>query len=345
MRGLGDIVTMPLPTDYGPEVYAQAVQAGLTITGFPGSGPGLAPGAPPATAAGSGGPAASMPPGSQLNPAGALVATGGRTQNGLPFGAPLTPDAGLPWWSNAPASRRPDAAGAWPSRALGPGGLMVPGPTVGRGPGTNPNAWTRPPQMPDWMLPPALQRTNPLLRQTTYARNQWDNRLLRQAWIWQWIAQHGGIKSCCHIPELGAPVYDIDPRQAMPSQAQEFQQMNALPFSSFAPGVDETILSFRVPEGYDGVLNRFVCGYSGSGFVDFSGSIVWRVKIGVRYARNLGNVTNTYGSFDTSFLVPGSHITLVSGQSVTLLANIPVGSPVSGGFVQAGVFGYFYPRR
>lgn len=332
MRGLGDIVTMPLPTDYTPDVYANAAAQGLIASGLPGSGSGAPPG-------GTLTPDAGLPQWASLEP----------SQEYYPAGAP----PGLPKWAvdRMRANGVPSAGrvGAWPGRQF-PHGLVIPPTAVGTGPGSNPNAWMRPAALPDWMLPPALQRSNPLLKFTTYRRNQWDNRLLRQAWVWDWIGKHGGIKTCCRIPQLGAPVYDVDPRQAMPSQAQEFQQMYGQPSTAFQSGgsytgVDVVLGSFRVPEGYDGCLNRVVFTFTGSGFANFIGAIFWRVKIGIRYARNLGNVQNTYGTLDTAFLVPGSRIDLVSGQTVQVIANIPSGSPVIGGNVIGGLFGWFYPRR
>ena len=111
-------------------------------------------------------------------------------------------------------------------------------------------------------------------------------------------------------------------------------------------GLDVVLGRFVVPIGYDGALNRVVFQFNGDGFQDFSGLIVWRVLVTLRYARNLGNVKNTFGDFATAFSVPGSdNIRLVSQQTITLLANIPAGSPVSGGPVMAGCFGWYYPRR
>lgn len=347
MRGLGDIVTMPLPTDYGPEIFSQAAATGLTTYGLPGSGPGISPGQPLASGPGAAASAPSGAPGTYI-----------------PVTFPLTPDAGLPHWAQhdgrdyyptgAPPGLPPWAIARARARGLPghrfPDGLVIPPTAVGQGPGNNPAAWMRPPVLPDWMLPPVLQRSNPLLRFTAYRRNQWDNRMLRQAMVWAWIAKHGGLKTCCRVPELGAPIYDEDPRQVMPSQGQEFQQMFSQPITAFQSGgvftgTDVVLGSFRVPEGYDGCLNRVVFNCTSSGYVDFSGAVFWRVKIGIRYARNLGNVQNTYGSLQTSFLVPGSRIDLVSGQTVFLIANVPAASPITGGVIEGGAFGWLYPRR
>jgi hypothetical protein len=224
-------------------------------------------------------------------------------------------------------------------------GDMIYLPPSGSGP--RPLPYARQPILPDSVLPPALQRTNPLLRFVEYTPNKWDAKMLREAAAWRWIALNGGLKDCCRIPELRAPVYDTPPWQSMPSNGIQFNQMFSQQTINIPQdGSDFLLGSFQVPSGYDGAINRFVCNFSGNGFVDFSGSIAWRLMVGTRFARNFGNVLNTFGSFQTAFLVPGTDIIrLVSGQSVLLFCSIPNGSPIAGGQVSAGAFGWFYPRR
>lgn len=206
--------------------------------------------------------------------------------------------------------------------------------------------WTPNVILPEQYLPPALQQHLPL--NDLFAENHWDWAIAREAALWNYVASHGGIQSCCHIPELGAPIWSQPPWQVMPSQGVRIEKMFSLPISAFGTpftGLDVTLGTYVIPSGYDGAVNRFICNFSGDGFDDFSGSIVWRLLINKRYAKNLGNVTNTYGDFQTAFIVPGDAIRVISGQTLTLIANIPVGSPVTGGRVNAGIFGYTYPRR
>lgn len=197
-----------------------------------------------------------------------------------------------------------------------------------------------------------LQRGNPLVRQTVWRPNGYDAAIRNQASIWAYVRAHGGLKSCCRIPELGAPVWSEPPWMVQPSQGEKFEEMFSQPTSAFQSGggdftgVDVILGQFVVPNGYDGALNRVVCNFTGNGFQDFMGFISWRVQVNNRFARNLGNIQNTFGDFRTAFSVPGSdNIRLVSQQTITLLANIPPGSPVSDGVVAAGAFGWFYPRR
>jgi hypothetical protein len=210
--------------------------------------------------------------------------------------------------------------------------------------------WAPQPILPDDLLPPALQRGNPNIRRVPATPNKYDYAIMRSAWIWAWIQKNGGLKSCCRIPELGSPVYDVDPVYAMPNNGLVFRKPFGQPISAFMSGgvfngVDVILGQWRVPIGYDGVINRVVCQYTGTGFDEFSGNIVWRVQVGLRYPKDFGNITQTYGDYQTAFLIPGSNIPVISGQTVTLIANVPVGSTVSGGYVTAGTFGWLWPRH
>lgn len=210
--------------------------------------------------------------------------------------------------------------------------------------------WSPNPRLPDAILPLPLQRHPKYY--DLFRPNQWDVEIQREMSVWKYVREHGGIQSCCRIPELGAPIWSQPPWEVMPSQSLRIEFMKALPITAFQvggggafTGVDVIIGTYQVPSGFDAAVNRFVCSFTGNGFSDFSGNIIWRLKISQRYAKNLGNVLNTYGSFQTAFIVPGTSIRLISGQTAQLIANVPVGSPVNGGQIAAGIFGWEYPRR
>jgi hypothetical protein len=315
MRSLGDLVVMALPTDWTPEVQSPVIpqpgyQQNFPINPYGGGDPGGYPAYPmfPAEAY------AGLPPGSA---------------SGLP-GVPLGYGGGAPG--------APGAAGA------GPGGLQIPRPIVGT-PGGN---WNQP-YLPDSVLPMPLRRTNPLLgrQSTVWQPGPWDHDMIREAKLWGWIKQHGGIKSCCHIPELGAPIYNQPPWIVMPSNAEKFEQGFgvATPVAPFT-GLDVLLGTFQVPDGWDGVITRFVPNFTGNGFQDYSNNIFWRLLINNRFAPDLGNVNTTFGSLTGLISVPGiNNIRLISGQNISIFFNIPVGSPVAGGMITAVCFGWFYPRR
>lgn len=210
------------------------------------------------------------------------------------------------------------------------------------------------PIVPDAALPLSLRRSTPYIPSETkrlFSPNGWDNAIWREAALWAWIRAHGGLKSCCRIPELGAPIYAIPPFIEMPSNGIPrrdifFQPLTAFQSAGLFTGLDVVIGSWQVPKGYDAAITHFLAFFTGSGFDDGSGSIVWRLQIGQRFAKSLGNVTYTYGGLETALLVPGQSIRAISGQTITLIGNIPNGaSTPSGGQVFAGTLGWEYPRR
>ena len=230
-----------------------------------------------------------------------------------------------------------------------PGGGI---PATGLLPGQSRAAFFRAPIVPDSDLPFALKRAGVFGQQPElFQFNEEDAELAREANLWQWIARHGGLKNCCRIPELGAPIYSYPPWQVMPSNGIRFGPGNMYfqPLSAFgAPfftGVNVVLGEFECELGYDGAITHFICGFTGVGHDEGSGDIVWRLKIGQRYAKSIGNVQTTYGSLQTALTVPGSSYRIISGQTIQLIASIPAGSPVNGGRVFAGVMGWTYPRR
>lgn len=231
--------------------------------------------------------------------------------------------------------------------ALPNGGI----PVTGLQPGQSRPAFMRAPIIPDSALPFVLKRSGifgdqPNLFNYTHA----DAEIAHETALWQWISKHGGLKSCCRIPELGAPIYSYPPWQVMPSNAIRFGPNNIYyqPIATFGPpftGVDVVLGEFQCDLGYEGAITHFLCGFTGTGHQDGSGDIVWRLKIGQRFAKDVGNVVTTFGSIQTALTIPGSAYRFISGQTIQLIANIPAGSPVSNGRVFAGVLGWMYPRR
>ena len=146
--------------------------------------------------------------------------------------------------------------------------------------------------------------------------------------------------------------YPISPMTVQPREGREFQEMKSISFSSLPSpfdGTDTVIGSFRVPYGFDGVLNRIICGFfNGTGFVDGSGDIIWRVRINSVFARNLGDIRFQYGSLQNApFIIPGYGIKLVSGQTVTFLVDVPASSPIAGANsrLMLSGFGWYWPRK
>ena len=227
------------------------------------------------------------------------------------------------------------------------------GPPTYSAPPLLPQSYYHNPIVPDIQLPNPLKRVSPYIPSETkrlFQPNGWDHAIWTEALVWQWIQLHGGLKTCCRIPELGAPLYAAPPFLVMPSNGIVKREIYSQPVSAFQTlgvynGTDTLIGSWQVPKGYDGSISNVVFYYTGSGLDDGSGEIIWRLMIGQRYAKNLGNVNFTYGGLGNQLLLEGQSIRVTSGQTVSVIANIPASSPVAGGRVFGGIVGWIYPRR
>jgi hypothetical protein len=109
---------------------------------------------------------------------------------------------------------------------------------------------------------------------------------------------------------------------------------------------DQTILEMRMPLGYDGLLAGIFHFYSGNGFVQGSGDIVWRVQVNLRYMEDLGNIPFALGSPQSPVPLTEGQI-LLSGQTVRYIVNVPNLSgliQVGQSQITAGLVGFLWPR-
>jgi hypothetical protein len=106
-------------------------------------------------------------------------------------------------------------------------------------------------------------------------------------------------------------------------------------------GTTTTILSFLVPYGYDGVIKRFYHNYLGSGYLDGSGDLVWRILADGRPIKNFGNILTQMGNASTPRLIDG--IRIFAGQTITYVV-LHAANPLLTDACTASLAGYFYPR-
>lgn len=132
---------------------------------------------------------------------------------------------------------------------------------------------------------------------------------------------------------------------AIPAQARPFRA--ALGIVTPVPAVgDQTVVSVRTPLGYDGVVTGLFWGYSGQGFLEGSGDILWRLKINQRYVKDLSNTPFQLGS--PRLPLPMTEVQqLQSGQVASVIVNVPNLS----GLIQVGqsrifaaLIGFWWPR-
>jgi len=136
----------------------------------------------------------------------------------------------------------------------------------------------------------------------------------------------------------------LHPWLIMPCEGRMFQPVKNIQLPVVLD-VDTPVLTLKVPYGYDGVLTHVFNVFTGTPFDEGTGDLIWRVQVGNRFARDLGEIVTTRGSLNNGFQIPGSGIILRSDQLVTYLVNVTsalVGPP--GARVICGMAGWFWPK-
>lgn len=97
------------------------------------------------------------------------------------------------------------------------------------------------------------------------------------------------------------------------------------------PGVDVIVVDWTVPTGYEARLYAYYCLYTGLNFVQGSGDIIWGLRAGLNWVRNLGGLLYSVGSLTNPFPIQ-DYVTVASNQRVVFQVNVP---NISGG-IQVG---------
>ena len=106
------------------------------------------------------------------------------------------------------------------------------------------------------------------------------------------------------------------------------------------------IKTFRVPYGWDGLLAGFYFNYSGAGFAQGSGDLLFRIQVNQYYLKDLSNLPFTLGDPVNPVPMTQGKI-LLSGQKVSAIVNVPNLSgmiQIGNSTVYAGLLGFFWPR-
>jgi hypothetical protein len=108
--------------------------------------------------------------------------------------------------------------------------------------------------------------------------------------------------------------------------------------------VPSDIFRYRVPDGFEGVLQARFHNMSVGVLVEGSGDVIWRLRLDLWYPRDCGESLFTMGS--QSWLEPlGGGIRVASGQTLHYEVQAPnvTGSLPLGSRVSAGVRGWLWP--
>ena len=177
------------------------------------------------------------------------------------------------------------------------------------------------------------------VNQRAFPQNRFNRCLSEERKVWEWIAGHGGLKNFC----AGMKYHD-PPWIKMPAQGQRFQQTSSIPLPA-ANGIDTLVLSFLVPNGYDGVGLTLIQNYTGANFNEGSGYLTWRIQLNQRYPKNLGSMQTSMGSFLTPYPINAGQLLLQSDQLVQYFVNrSTTAAGLLGGRIICSIWGYWYPR-
>lgn len=99
------------------------------------------------------------------------------------------------------------------------------------------------------------------------------------------------------------------------------------------------ILNYSIPNGFDGVIKRIAHNYNGAGFVQGSGTLIWRMLINSQAVRNYDNILVYYGDNVTGYT---DGIRLRSGDIFQYqVTNVGLAGAATQIFAFTG--GWYYP--
>ncbi|HBY64725.1 MAG TPA: hypothetical protein DEH78_33305 [Solibacterales bacterium] len=138
----------------------------------------------------------------------------------------------------------------------------------------------------------------------------------------------------------GFPPYEV-----MPPGGRPFHYQAAV--NCPAPGTSNFVVtSFRVPIGWTAAIRSIANQYIGSGFVEGSGDLIWRVSVDGAYQPGFENITTSLGAADQPRRLEG---VILAGSNQLVEYSVSVDAAFAGGTgaagkVVCGLFGWFYPE-
>lgn len=192
------------------------------------------------------------------------------------------------------------------------------------------------------MIPVPGRGRYPLnLQQREFPPNEFNLCLWDECALWSDINRLGGLQAICPGKNYQAP-----PWQKMPPQGKRFGHPSSIPLASAVLDTDTVVQSFVVPLGYDGVIVAPLNLYTGQGFAEGSGDLIWRIKLNMRYVKDYGNISTTLGSLTQPYYNANSQILVQSGMLIQYLVNRSTASlgNLDGGRIICGLWGWYWPR-
>lgn len=178
--------------------------------------------------------------------------------------------------------------------------------------------------------------------------NIWDGVLAQELVLWRDTMVDLRAVPCA-LPHFYPP--DRLPWITMPKEGRAFRPVGTLAVSSVPfTGVDTPVLTTMVPVGYDGIIVEVVCELSaptppGTGFLEGSGDVVWRLSADGRFLRDYGNITTTSGSLRVPSAVLRRGVRIYERNVLKFTVAIQPGAPINtNAMVIVSIIGWFWPR-
>jgi hypothetical protein len=140
------------------------------------------------------------------------------------------------------------------------------------------------------------------------------------------------------IQKIGLPLWLYPP-----NQWENLDQVNytALP----AIAAEAIIISFQVPLGRHGIINKVACNFVGGGWVEGSGAVVWQILVDGAPPSGASSYDSILGSLGSPANPVGiAGFRIYENQVLTLeISNVSV--VVAGQLAGGRLMGYLYPKE
>lgn len=177
------------------------------------------------------------------------------------------------------------------------------------------------------------------------APNAFNAALASEAALWARIVQCGGLAMTTRGQR--ARRYQRPPWETMPPEGERLNQLGSIALPAIEQ-VDTLVLDFQMPFAWDGVATNVMMTLAGSGLVEGSGDVVWRLKVGDRWIPDFSNVIFQLNDLRNPHALVGGYIRALSLQRIRIYAALGAGAlgrldPNSR--INAGFVGWKYPKR
>ena len=116
----------------------------------------------------------------------------------------------------------------------------------------------------------------------------------------------------------------VPPWREMPANGKRFQRVASIALPA-VEGVETPVLQLQVPAGWEGILLTLTNMFTGMGFAEASGDIVWRVSFDWQWFKNLEAITISLGRLDNPYELEGGGYRLYENQTLGYTATIGAG--------------------